>query len=94
MAEPGKTGKRQEIHLLNRKQLDITGVIRVDSFDSEEFLLETECGFLNVAGQNLHIKSLNLEQGHVSIEGYVHSLGYVDAGAQEKSKGFLGKLFK
>jgi len=94
MAEPAKTGKRQEIHLLNRKQLDITGVIRVDSFDSEEFLLETECGFLNVSGQNLHIKSLNLEQGFVSIEGYVHSLGYVDAGSQEKSKGFLGKLFK
>lgn len=91
--EHGKV-KRQEVKMLNRKLLEISGVTNVESFDSEEFLLETECGFLNVTGQNLHIKNLNLEQGLVAIEGLVTSIRYLEAHSQDKTKGFLGKLFK
>ncbi|MCX7773755.1 MAG: sporulation protein YabP [Clostridia bacterium] len=93
MLEQGKV-KRQEVKMLNRKVLEITGVMNVESFDSEEFLLETECGFLTITGQNLHIKNLNLEQGLVAIEGLVNQLVYLDANSQSKSKGLLGKLFK
>jgi sporulation protein YabP len=91
--EPGKV-KRQEIKMLNRKLLEVSGVMNVDSFDSEEFLLETECGFLMVKGENLHIKNLSLEQGLVAIEGMVNELAYVDAESHGKSKGLWGKLFK
>jgi sporulation protein YabP len=93
MMEPGKT-KRQEVKMLNRKVLEISGVSNVESFDSEEFLLETECGFLNIRGQNLHIKHLSLEQGLVAIEGHVNSIIYLDGTAADKSKGIFGKLFK
>ena len=93
MIDQGKM-KRQEVKMLNRKLLELSGVLNVDSFDSEEFLLETECGFLAIKGQNLHIKNLNLEQGLVAIEGLVDQLSYLDANSHEKSKGFLGKLFK
>ncbi|MEB3103267.1 sporulation protein YabP [Ferviditalea candida] len=93
MMEQGKT-KRQEIKMLNRKIMEISGVLNVESFDSEEFLLETECGFLSIKGSNLHIKNLNLEQGLVAIEGLVNGMEYLDASSPEKSKGFLGKLFK
>lgn len=92
MVEQGKL-KRQEIRLLNRKSLDITGVLKVESFDSDAFLLETEAGVLAIKGQNLHMKNLSLEQGLVSIEGYVHSMVYQDPGSG-KSSGLLGKLFK
>ncbi|WP_152395770.1 sporulation protein YabP [Paenibacillus guangzhouensis] len=93
MVEQVKT-KRQEVKMLNRKQLEITGVSNVESFDNEEFLLNTECGFLAIRGQNLHIKNLSLEQGLIAIEGMINSLTYLDANSQGKSKGFLGKLFK
>lgn len=86
--------KRQEIKMLNRKLLEITGVLHVESFDSETFLLETECGFLTIAGHDLHMKNLNLEQGIVVIEGKVDSTTYLDTGSAQKSKNFLGKLFK
>lgn len=89
-----KGAKHQEIRMLNRKTLDITGVGNVESFDNEEFLLVTECGFLAVRGQNLHMKNLSLEQGLVSIEGTVHSLVYLDGAGAGKSKGLFGKLFK
>ncbi|GFR38418.1 sporulation protein YabP [Insulibacter thermoxylanivorax] len=93
MIDQGKS-KRQEIKMLNRKLLEISGVLNVESFDSEEFLLETECGFLTIRGSNLHIKNLNLEQGLVAIEGLVNDLTYLDAHAPGKSSGFFGKLFK
>jgi sporulation protein YabP len=91
--EQGKV-KRQEIKMLNRKLLEVSGVINVESFDSEEFILETENGFLMVKGQNLHIKNLSLEQGLLVIEGLVNALVYRDANSQGKSKGMWGKLFK
>lgn len=95
MVDQSKGQKRQEVKMLNRRQLELTGVLKVESFDSEEFLLETELGMLTVTGQNLHMKHLSLEQGFVTIEGLVHSLAYLD-GTQNasKSKGLFGKLFK
>ncbi|MNJ39246.1 sporulation protein YabP [Paenibacillus fonticola] len=87
-------GKAQEVRLFQRKLLEITGVLNVESFDSEEFLLQTELGHLTIRGQNLHIKNLNLEQGLVSIEGQVNSLSYLDPGSQAGGKGLLGKLFR
>ncbi|MFC0472892.1 sporulation protein YabP [Halalkalibacter kiskunsagensis] len=83
-----------DVILKGRRQLDITGVKQVESFDNEEFLLETVMGFLSVRGQNLHMKNLNVEQGNVSIEGKVYDLIYLDQNQQDKSKGFFGKLFK
>lgn len=93
MMDQGKT-KRQEIKMLNRKLLEISGVKNVESFDSEEFLLETDCGYLTIRGSNLHIKNLNLEQGLVAIEGHVNDMSYLDANAPGKTTGFFGKLFK
>lgn len=93
MMEPNKP-KRQEIKMLNRKLLEISGVLNVESFDSEEFLLETECGYLTVKGSNLHMKNLSLDQGLVAIEGMVDEMAYLDGGLQHKSKGLLGKLFR
>ncbi len=83
-----------DITIKGRKQLDITGVKQVDSFDNEEFLLETVMGYLSIKGQNLHMKNLNVEQGNVSIEGKIYDLIYVDQNQQGKSKGLFGKLFK
>ncbi|MDP4099189.1 sporulation protein YabP [Paenibacillus sp. P96] len=94
MTDYGKP-KQHDLRMQNRKQLDLSGVINVESFDSEEFLLQTELGHLTIRGQNLHIKNLSLEEGLLSIEGVVGSLIYLDPGSQTKSgKGLLGKLFK
>ncbi|MFC7682261.1 sporulation protein YabP [Paenibacillus sp. GCM10028914] len=93
MIDQGK-GKQHDLRMHNRKQLDITGVQNVESFDSEEFLLQTELGHLTIRGQNLHIKNLSLEEGLLTIDGLVHSLIYLNPGSQAKNKSLLGKLFK
>lgn len=92
MMDPNRP-KRQEVKMLNRKVLEISGVLNVESFDSEEFLLETECGFMTIKGSNLHMKNLSLDQGMVAIEGSIDQIAYLDGGSH-KSKGMLGKLFR
>ncbi|RSL29036.1 sporulation protein YabP [Salibacterium salarium] len=82
-----------EVVMKGRKNLEITGVKEVESFDNEEFLLETSMGFLSVRGHELHIKNLDVNDGIISIEGKVDDLVYVDQ-AQGKTKSFFGKLFK
>ncbi|CCQ93447.1 spore protein involved in the shaping of the spore coat [[Clostridium] ultunense Esp] len=86
---------RHEINLFNRKSLSLSGVKKVESFDSEEFLLETEMGYLLVKGENLHLRNLSVEAGEVAIEGKIKELGYLDQYEPGvKVKGFFGKLFK
>ncbi|MGY4691876.1 sporulation protein YabP [Salibacterium sp. K-3] len=88
-----RPGASHEVVMKGRKSLEITGVKEVESFDNEEFLLETSMGFLSVRGDQLHIKNLDVHEGVIAIEGRVDDLVYVDS-SKEKSKGFLGKLFK
>src|SRR5699024_1309861 len=86
--------KDHQLKINNRKTVELTGVKEVDSNDSEEFLLETVMGFLIIRGENLHMKSLDVSEGIVSIKGTIYELSYVDGHHQEKAKGFFSKLFR
>ncbi|SDC55282.1 sporulation protein YabP [Pelagirhabdus alkalitolerans] len=82
-----------DIQIKNRQYITITGVKDVDRFDNETFLLETVSGYLMVRGENLQIKTLDVNKGRLEIKGKMIDLSYLDD--QNKSaKGFLGKLFK
>jgi sporulation protein YabP len=85
-----------EIVMTNRNAMEVTGVVSIESFDSEEFLLQTEFGYLGIRGQDLHIKNLDLDQGRVSIEGHIMDVSYLDVHmpGMEKTRSFLGRLFK
>ena len=83
------------ISLSERKNIMITGVKKIESFDSEEFLMDTTLGFLRIKGEELEIVKLDTYQGNVSIKGRVDSLVYTDNISQKtKEESFLGKLFK
>ena len=57
------------ITITERKNLLITGVKKIENFDSEEFLLETVMGFLVVKGEDLELVKLDTLAGNVSIKG-------------------------
>lgn len=86
--------REHDVVMKGRKHLDITGVKQVESFDNEEFLLETVMGFLAIRGQNLQMKNLNVDKGVVSIKGKIYDLVYLDENHGEKAKGFFSKLFR
>ena len=83
------------ITLNERKNLVITGVKKIDSFDDEEFLLDTSMGYVVIKGEELEIIKLDTFQGNVSIKGKVNSFTYVEAGSKkEKENSMFSKLFK
>ena len=88
------TGPDHDLSMKGRRLLDISGVKQVESFDNEEFLLETVMGFLSVRGQNLQMKNLDVDKGIVSIKGKIYEINYLDEHSGEKAKGFFGKLFR
>ena len=83
------------ITLNERKNLIISGVKKIDSFDNEEFLLETNMGYIIIKGKTLEIVKLDTYQGTVSIKGTVNSLNYMEnANKKEKDESIFSKLFK
>src|SRR3982750_3259868 len=92
--QPKSNVPDHDVIMRGRRLLDITGVKQVESFDNEEFLLETVMGFLAIKGENLQMKNLDVDKGIVSIKGKVFDLVYIDEHNGEKAKGFFSKLFR
>lgn len=78
----------------DRKNIIVSGVKKIESFDNEEFLMETNMGNIVIKGSELEIIKLDTYQGNVSIKGKIHSLTYMDSLKKEKEEGFFNKLFK
>ena len=82
------------ISLLERKNLVITGVKKIENFDSEQFLLDTIMGFLMIKGEGLELIKLDTIQGNVSIKGLIHSMTYVEETKKDKENSIFNRLFK
>ena len=89
------SSSNHSITLNERKNLLITGVKKIDSFDDEEFLLDTSMGYVVIKGEELEIIKLDTFQGNVSIKGKVNSFTYAEQGGKkEKEDSMFSKLFK
>ena len=83
------------ITINTRKNINISGVKKIENFDENEFLLETNMGYLMIKGNSLEIIKLDTYQGDVSIKGKIDSLNYLEnSKKQEKQESILSKLFK
>lgn len=83
------------VSLAERKNLIVTGVKKIDNFDTEQFLLETSMGFILVKGNDLELIKLDTIQGNVSIRGLVNSINYLEEGSKKnKENGIFNRLFK
>ena len=84
------------VSINDRKSINITGEKKIESFDNEEFLLETTHGYAVIKGDELEIIKLDTYQGNVSIKGRIDSLSYIDENTkhQKKEDGIFNRLFK
>ena len=83
------------VTLCERKNIVNTGVKKIESFDNEEFLMETNMGFIVLKGEELEIIKLDTYQGNVSIKGKVNSLTYMESlSKKDKEDGVFNKLFR
>lgn len=84
---------KQEIKLIDRALIYLSGIDRIIKFDSDEFFMESVMGLLTVKGEGLEVVKLDTHDGIVSIKGKVNSIVYDDEKKKE-TESFLSKLFK
>jgi len=65
-----------DLRLKERRELTMTGVTEVVSFDETAVVLRTGLGTLIVQGQELQLKNLSLEGGQVAVDGSISALIY------------------
>ena len=65
-----------KLTLNERKNLTMTGVSEVVSFDENTIQLRTGLGLLTVQGQELKLKTLSLDGGQVAVDGQIAALVY------------------
>lgn len=86
--------EEQVLKLNNRENLSVNDCVDIHSFNEDEVLLETRMGLLHIAGEDLRITNLNLDQGEISLTGRIYSLNYKDdIGFDKKGGGLFSKLF-
>lgn len=77
------------LQLKERRQLTMTGVSEVVSFDESTVVLQTALGTLIVQGRDLQLKTLSTEGGQVAVEGEVTALSYEES----RAGGWRQRLF-
>ncbi len=85
--------KPHNVILEDRKNLTITGVQDIDSFDEQMVVAFTDQGELTVRGYNLHVGKIDVESGELYVQGEIESLAYADPQPQ-RGGGLFGKLFR
>ena len=78
-----------KLTLTDRKELTMTGVTEVISFDEHAVALKTSMGQLTIHGRDLHLKNLSLEGGQVAVEGRIAAFIY----EEPRKSGALSRLF-
>ena len=71
-----ETRLAHRLTLNERRQLTMTGVTEVVSFDDTQVVLQTTLGTLVVQGKELQLKTLSLEGGQVAVDGQISALTY------------------
>ncbi len=82
------------ITITERQSITISGITKIDSFDSEEFLLETSAGPLGIKGRELEIVKLDTYDGTIMIKGVIDGFSYLDTGKTKKEDSVISRLFK
>ncbi len=83
------------IAVTERKNIVVTGVKKLESFDKREFFMKTTMGYMLIKGDNLELLKLDTINGNISIKGMINSINYMeDTNKRINKESVLTKLFK
>lgn len=83
-----------EIKVTDRNIMSFSGIKKINSFDNEEFLMESNMGMILLKGEKLEIIKLDTHDGNVKIKGKINSFTYIESVKKTKDESLLAKLFK
>ena len=83
-----------EVKITDRSIITLSGINKINSFDDQEFLMESNMGMILLKGEGLEIVKLDTHDGNVKIKGKLYSIAYMDNMKKNKDESLLSKLFK
>lgn len=90
----GITFGSQEIKIIDRSSISLSGINKIVSFDDEEFLMESNMGNIRLLGEALELLKLDTNEGNVKIKGKINSFTYLEGKLKNKEESMITKLFK
>lgn len=81
--------KKNPVHslsLVERKEIKITGVNRIISFDDSYVMLSSVLGDIEVSGHDLKVDALDLDTGYALISGEICGINYIDDSPVKKKR--------
>ena len=78
-----------KLPLNERRELTMTGVTEVVSFEDTAVVLKTSLGTLILQGSGLKLKTLSLDGGQVAVDGTISAMVY----QEPRAAGFLQRFF-
>lgn len=83
------------VNINERKSIYLTGVVKLNNFDSEEFFIETTMGPIAIKGEGLELIKFDTKDNVISIKGSIISMAYIDDVKRSKKQSSVwDKLFK
>ena len=83
--------KHQLMTLEDRERFTVGLVENVESFSESEIILKTAFGGLYVAGKNMKLEDLSIENGNVILTGKIDRIDFVDI---KEKRGFFKSMFR
>lgn len=73
-----KTEGKHTLTMKDCGEVALTGIHDVISFDEKEIQLDSDCGRLQVRGEELRVKALVLERGEAKLTGRIRQIQYLE----------------
>ena len=89
--EAAGAAREHALRMEGRRNLSISGVSDVESFDEREIVMQTGMGTLTVSGEQLSVSRLSVESGDVTVQGRIAELRYEDPAPARAGR--WGRLF-
>ena len=85
--------KNQELKLINRNSLYLTGVKKIINLESDEFIVDSVYGKLIIKGNDLEVTVIGIDKGDLKLKGTIDSIVYSNIKSKNKES-IITKLFK
>ena len=82
------------VSIINRKNITLSGIKKLKSFDDKEFFVDSVMGSIIIKGENLELIKLDTFDGKLSIKGFINSINYIDKNKKIKVDNIMSRLFK
>ena len=84
---------KHDVFIKSRKQLEMSGVADVCSFDEHEILIQIGAQGASIEGEGLKIERFSAQSGELVVNGKINGIYYFNKEPIKKKKG-LANIFK